>query len=363
MVSKRNANDRTTLFATSFRNAQLSSSDQEDEKMMIEEEIEASSQNEHSLEVEEIDTIQLSSSSVTKFRKLKDVMWIRETLEDWTAAEFALSVEQQSEGTVNSNDGDTTSSSPVQSNIPRKSKKRAVDYEKLLSQITKRIEDMICQTLVESELAINDEGLAQLDENIGMGRYAYSNEERTVLLRRILKTRANLFRVLQSNDTEIDDSRQEGEESSSSFMNLPKLPSLYLTPEDTGAEGGTSASIGPKLYVRDDGTVDWEGALQDRAALSKFGGAVWARINGQTPVEPDEGLNNNFGDETTSKEGEHVGSSESKPAVTAKIEDTPAIQEARERLMRLEGELKDMEKAHTALVASGRCRNCCCAII
>lgn len=178
-----------------------------------------------------------------------------------------------------------------------------------------------------------------------------------------MKTRANLFRVLQSNDTEIDDSRQEGEESSSSFMNLPKLPSLYLTPEDTGAEGGTSASIGPKLYVRDDGTVDWEGALQDRAALSKFGGAVWARINGQTPVEPDEGLNNNFGDETTSKEGEHVGSSESKPAVTAKIEDTPAIQEARERLMRLEGELKDMEKAHTALVASGRCRNCCCAII
>mmetsp|Transcript_25812 Transcript_25812/g.28905 ORF Transcript_25812/g.28905 Transcript_25812/m.28905 type:complete len:740 (-) Transcript_25812:999-3218(-) len=352
IVSERNANDSTTLFATSIRSAQLSSSDQEDEKM-IKEEIETSSQNKQSLEIEEIDNIQLSSSSVSKFRQLKDVMWIRETLEDWTAAEFALSVEQQSEGTVNSNEGDTTSSSPVLSNIPRKSKNRAVDYEKLLSQLTKRVEDMICQTLVESELAMNDQGLAQLDENVGMGRYAYSNEERTMLLGRILKTRANLFRVLQSNDIVIDDSQQEREESYSSFVNLPKLPSPHLTPEDTGAEGGASASIGPKLYVRDDGTVDWEGALQDRAALSKFGGAVWARINGQTPVELEEGSNNNFDDETTSKEGGPVGSHESKPAVTAKIEDTLAIQEARERLMRLEGELDDMEKAHTALVASG----------
>ncbi|MGK3740153.1 MAG: hypothetical protein ACI8RD_006086, partial [Bacillariaceae sp.] len=176
--------------------------------------------------------------------------------------------------------------------------------------------------------------------------------------RRILKTRANLLRVLQSNDIENVDA------SSSSFLKIPELPDLHLTPEDTGAEGGNSASIGPKLYVRDDGTVDWEGALQDRAALRKFGGAVWARINGQTPVELEEESDNKFDDEKMSKEsGGNVGSHQSKPAVTAKIPDTPAIQDARKELLRVEDELKGMEKAHTALVASGRCWNRFCTIV
>ena len=173
-----------------------------------------------------------------------------------------------------------------------------------------------------------------------------------------MKTRSNLLRVLHSNDIE------NGDEPSSSFLKIPELPDLNLTPEDTGAEGGNSASIGPKLYVRDDGTVDWEGALQDRAALTKFGGAVWARINGQTPVELEEGSDNKLDDETMSKEsGGNVDSRQSKPAVTAKIPDTPAIRDARKELLRLEDELKSMEKAHTALVASGRCSNCFCKFV
>jgi len=340
-------NDSTALFATPIRSTQLSYSDQEDEKMQEEGGIEGeiSSQNEQALKVadETKNNQLLPSSPVSKFRQLKDVMWIRETLEDWTNAEFAVSIEQQSEGsTVNG------STSAVPSNPPSNAKKRAVDYEKLLSQLTKRVEDMFCHTLVENEFTLNDDGLVELDENIGMGRYSYSNEERMVLLGRILKTRSNLLRVLHSNDIE------NGDEPSPSFLKISELPDLNLTPEDTGAEGGNSASIGPKLYVRDDGTVDWEGALQDRAALTKFGGAVWARINGQTPVELEEGSDNKLDDETMSKEsGGNVDSRQSKPAVTAKIPDTPAIRDARKELLRLEDELKSMEKAHTALVASG----------
>ena len=170
-------------------------------------------------------------------------------------------------------------------------------------------------------------------------------------LRRILKTRINLSIVLESNDLESDGSSPEGESSaSSSFLKqvkVPELPDLIATPEDP------SSTDSPKLYVRDDGTVDWEGALQDRAALKKFGGAVWARINGQTPDDLEEEAD----DETASKEGGNVGgdADHSKPAVTAKIEDTPAIQKARKELVRLENELKEKEKAHTALVASGKC--------
>lgn len=133
---------------------------------------------------------------------------------------------------------------------------------------------------------------------------------------------------------------------------VPELTDLRATSEDSVEASSTTVGIGPKLYVRDDGTVDWEGALQDRAALRKFGGAVWARINGQTPDD----LGEETADETSLKgENENVngGAHQPKPAVTAKIEDTPAIQNARKKLVKLKSELKEKEKAHTALVSSG----------
>ena len=111
----------------------------------------------------EVNNLQ-SDLPVSKFRQLKDVMWIRETLEDLTNAEFALSVEA------------------AQSTDSRKTKKRAVDYEKLLSQLTKRIEDLTCQSFVDYTPLVDDEGVLKLDENLGMGRYAYTRVERMMLM-------------------------------------------------------------------------------------------------------------------------------------------------------------------------------------
>lgn len=154
--------------------------------------------------------------------------------------------------------------------------------------------------------------------------------------------------MIKKNELEGSDS-DDDEEMASSLLEKVKMPKS--TNEEVGsdeADEGNSKTVGsgPQLYVRDDGTVDWEGALQDRAALRKFGGAVWARINGQTPDDlgDDDEENKNIAG------GAH---GESKPAVTAKIEDTPAIQDARKALNELKDELKEKEKAHTALVASG----------
>ena len=108
--------------------------------------------------------------TVSKFRQLKDVMWIRETLEDWTAAEFALSVEQQA----------------AQSTESKKTKKRAVDYEKLMTQLTKRIEDMTCQSFDDYSPLMDDDGTLTLDCNLGMGRYAYTGDERMDLMEYVL---------------------------------------------------------------------------------------------------------------------------------------------------------------------------------
>jgi hypothetical protein len=158
--------------------------------------------------------------------------------------------------------------------------------------------------------------------------------------RTIVKTRQNLYEIMKSHNIE----NQEGEVENAFGFELPELPELRV---DIPKEEDSSEALGPKLYVRDDGTVDWEGALQDRAALRKFGGAVWARINGQTP----DAFSDDDGAEEPNSKGEKFA--HEKPAVTAKIEETPAIREARAELTQLQAALKEQEAAHLKLLSSG----------
>lgn len=133
---------------------------------------------------------------------------------------------------------------------------------------------------------------------------------------------------------------QEKEKGDDFGIQMPEMPDLSI--EVPIEENSTST--GPKLYVRDDGTVDWDGALQDRAALKKFGSAVWARINGQNADDISED------DDVDEKSGGH---GHEKPAVTVKIEDTPEIVKARAELNSLKAQLRDFQRSHTALLSSG----------
>lgn len=107
-------------------------------------------------------TIALPKDPVSKFRKLKDVMWARETVEDITAAEFACSVE----ASVGEEDESL-----------RRQRKRAVDYEKMLTNLNRRISDMTC---VPFDLV--DTSSTELDETTGMGRFTFTSDERKELL-------------------------------------------------------------------------------------------------------------------------------------------------------------------------------------
>lgn len=163
-----------------------------------------------------------------------------------------------------------------------------------------------------------------------------------------MKTRAGLVEIIKGHREEeaaaMEEAMEEVEGGFAGFE-LPEIPELRV---DIPKEDDSPGSTGPRLYVRDDGTVDWEGALQDRAALRKFGGAVWARINGQIPDElPDEGDDSVDG----STSGSHARGE--KAAVTAKIEETPAIRNAREELARLQEELTRETRAHKQLLSSG----------
>lgn len=94
-------------------------------------------------------------------------MWIREAVEDVTAAEFACSVEGSSEGEKDAS--------------LRRKRKRAVDYEKMLSNLDRRVRDMIPEAR-GSAANRSDEAL-KLDPNKGMGRFAYTPQQREELLR------------------------------------------------------------------------------------------------------------------------------------------------------------------------------------
>ncbi|CAM9495735.1 unnamed protein product [Pylaiella littoralis] len=54
------------------------------------------------------------------------------------------------------------------------------------------------------------------------------------------------------------------------------------------------------LFVRDDGTVDWDGAIQSGREVARFGQELWDRINGQNPDE--EGGGGHVGGEKPAKE-------------------------------------------------------------
>jgi hypothetical protein len=318
----------------------------------------------------------MAAAGVTRLRRLKDLMWVREAREDLTAAESGAAV-----GTASGGVADRTSASPSGSAPSRRAaasaasspattkRRRAVDYEKLMSQLNQRIRDMGC----ERPAAVpegGDEGQAQassaaaspsaslsdvscvLQPGVGMGSIVYSDKQREALLERILRTRQMLLQVMKGHELFQDD----------------ELPFTIALPElrvEIPKEKDDPSAPGPKLYVRDDGTVDWDGALQDREALRKFGTAVWARINGRDPetIGDDDG-SDDVGRSAASAvassnhggggggSGSGSGSRSDPKVVTARIEETPEIQQARSELNELSARLASMEKEHVALLSS-----------
>jgi hypothetical protein len=238
-------------------------------------------------------------------------MWTRETLEDLTAAEFACRVEA-----VADDEG------------RKRKRKRAVDYEKLLSKLNRRIRDLGC----EGNLREGSDITCVLQSGVGKGTLVYTDEQRTALLKRLIATRETLLDVIRGNELEVVNDLPFQIQLPEIRVEIPKVE-----------EDLTSTSPGPKLYMRDDGTVDWDGALQDQAALREFGSSVWARINGRGP----EALHEEAAIGESPGEGHHLPSK-----VTAKIEDTPEIQEARAKLEEVTRELVELEKSHTRLLNS-----------
>eukprot|EP00549_Striatella_unipunctata_P022569 CAMPEP_0118691280 /NCGR_PEP_ID=MMETSP0800-20121206/10588_1 /TAXON_ID=210618 ORGANISM="Striatella unipunctata, Strain CCMP2910" /NCGR_SAMPLE_ID=MMETSP0800 /ASSEMBLY_ACC=CAM_ASM_000638 /LENGTH=568 /DNA_ID=CAMNT_0006589033 /DNA_START=198 /DNA_END=1904 /DNA_ORIENTATION=- len=253
-----------------------------------------------------------ASATESKFRQLKDRMWVRETLEDLTAAEFAATID------------------PAASTDK---KKGGPDFELLLGKLGKRLEELCC--VPDPYGNGSEECILQVKPGEGMGSVVYSNEQRNALLQRLLSTRDVVEQAMEGHAADgggapIQDLRE-------------KLKSSNVEESDEPAKKKKKTPDDLRVYVRADGTVDWDGALQDREALKKFGTAVWSRINGQDPetVDLEKGEENEDGSKQPA----------AKP-VTVKIIETDEIRDKKAALDALIAELDEMEANHTTLLNS-----------
>mmetsp|Transcript_6672 Transcript_6672/g.18620 ORF Transcript_6672/g.18620 Transcript_6672/m.18620 type:complete len:747 (+) Transcript_6672:100-2340(+) len=308
----------------------------------------------------------------SKLRRLKDRMWVREALEDLTAADFAASLEQAA-AAAEAAAADEADKDEV-ARRRKKKQKRAVDVENILSKLDQRVEEMCvlstygdtsgstlaCYPLNSTEAAsplAKEEGSTcyALKQGEGMGSVVYTDEQRDALLTRIFASRQRLLKLTgmggadangdvepEASAEDLDEIRQKLKANTTEADDIDVSSSSAKAAAKAIDEKKKLLDIDPKLYVRDDGTIDWDGALQDSAALKKFGSSVWARINGQDPENIDE--------EAVQKEGGGHGG-ESK-AITAKIVETDEIREKKAKLDELQKELRTMTKEHRALLNS-----------
>ena len=86
-------------------------------------------------------------------------MWVRETQEDLTAAEFAISLD----------------ASP---SLERR--KRAIDYDNLLTQLDRRLFDLACEDVVKCNVNMTS---PTLTPGQGMGIIVYDEAQREALFK------------------------------------------------------------------------------------------------------------------------------------------------------------------------------------
>lgn len=127
------------------------------------------------VEVKEDITADSTDMNHSKLTRLKDKLWVRETLEDLTSAEFACSLSPSKDRS-----------------------KRGVDFENIASQLARRIEEMCVKgssddaaciafypLTMERDNANKKSGGGEclvLRKNAGMGSVTYTDEQRDALL-------------------------------------------------------------------------------------------------------------------------------------------------------------------------------------
>ncbi|KAJ8603286.1 hypothetical protein CTAYLR_006953 [Chrysophaeum taylorii] len=196
----------------------------------------------------------------SRTRRLRDAVWSREAMDDLVAAEFALRLELSDEA---SESGLESSSGP--------------DFERLSEQLARRVvevgsgagatamgseeRDELGVRMRETGRGLDAAALRQAAVREKRQEVLASREEWVAPINETLGDRVKRW----SRDALVDVTRR-----SDAVAELGRLAVRSSRTENRTAV----------LYVRGDGSVDWEGALQGARAATAFSRDLWRRING-----------------------------------------------------------------------------------
>jgi hypothetical protein len=189
-----------------------------------------------------------SISRTERGQKLRALNWLKQVRQELTSAEFALKL-----------DG------------------AGIDYDTIIVRLERNLAQLqrardsesgggtgLVQASSENDLEELQSRLLEMVESVSAAHAAQSGSPDSSS-----ETRADSAR----------DRRRVSASASSALARSSTVPDIKVPEIELG------------LFVRDDGTVDWDGAIASGKEVAKFGQELWERINGQDPAKKEDGPN------------------------------------------------------------------------
>jgi hypothetical protein len=207
-----------------------------------------------------------------RVRRLKDTALQKDILRDLTAGEFALSLEGN-----------------------RQVRTEQIDFEGLVGRLDLALAALQRQpSLVECVASTEAEGVEGAS---GAGLPIPIPMAMGDLTGRIRRVRGELLQASENpyppSSGSSSSSSISGSGSSGRFLDPTSPPPSTSTPqEEEWGEDGEGPRLNVReltdslrILVREDGTVDWDGALASGTKAAKFGAELWERLNGKEEAE------------------------------------------------------------------------------
>ncbi|KAJ1453512.1 hypothetical protein M885DRAFT_524225 [Pelagophyceae sp. CCMP2097] len=200
---------------------------------------------------------------VSRTLRLRDCIWARTAIDDLVAAEFALRLELSGEKTGS-----------------------FVDFERLREQLDSRVDELAGGA---GASALGGEERAALGERAVETTLALDAASEAARLKQAARRQLEAESAGSEDLYETDDGASDWDQ----FFTRVKRSATKVSDDLQRRRGavaelgwlalrsGTNASNATAVvYVRDDGSVDWEGALAGARSATAFSVDLWRRING-----------------------------------------------------------------------------------
>eukprot|EP00667_Euglena_gracilis_P004408 EG_transcript_4428 len=183
-----------------------------------------------------------------RLQRLKELTWTKQVKDDITYAEFAMAVNP------------TAPQSPLSSEKPV-----GIDYFKIADKL--------------------DENLERMERK---ERWTLRPSDIEMLLRRLRATKENIDQFMLKNQRMEEELEDELTEEAETVARQEAAQALREQAAKEAKEDAAEERKGlPRLelFVREDGTVDWDGTIERGRELAVFGKEVWDRLNGRATEE------------------------------------------------------------------------------